>query len=171
MARINRLRAARARSHQEFCVAYGGTLDADDPFTALLIHDGRADQPWSRIDVKRNIVSIADHAGDFVALSDEGDVYWLREGDVRREKIPGAGVHSEDATGRGAMQALGIIGGRLAACGFGGQVYGRDAGGAWSPMGAPTRPGKVSRGSCCGPSLRIAATWSCAAMPSRTISA
>ena len=99
------MRAASALSTDRFVMCWG-ELEYDDPFTAIISYDGRFAQPWSRVDVRREIVDIgygnADGVADLVpiALSNEGDVYTLVDDRADWSKIPGAGVLSDDSKGR-----------------------------------------------------------------------
>ena len=120
--------------------------DAADPFSIVLIHEEGLTQPWTRVDVRRTIVSISTGRLDpdaqpcFVALSDEGDVYFLQDGGPAREKIPGAGIYSSDADGRGAVariygssdEALLVIGQR-------GQVFRRNGPNNWRQLAPSLR--------------------------------
>lgn len=135
------IHAALAVSRDVFCAGfvfpdYDEKTDEEfDPLTALLLYDGSLEQPWGRIDIPRNITDICRHEDPatgqdiFVALSTEGDVYYVREGTVDDERIIGAGVESDDATGLGYMQAIRSINGRLLACGDSSQFYQRDEAG------------------------------------------
>jgi hypothetical protein len=122
-----RFLAAEALSSIQFTVAVG-ELEYDEPFTALITFDGRFPQPWSRVEVQREIVDLTyarpsdDSEAVPVALSNEGDVYVLTE-TVTRSKIPGAGINSPDATGRGATWAVVAQGHILYVAGSGGQVF------------------------------------------------
>jgi len=62
--------------------------------------------------------------GKLCALSEEGDVLFT-EGRYVEEKIPGAGVYSENAGGWGYLADVQQIGDSLYACGYRGQVYKR----------------------------------------------
>jgi hypothetical protein len=122
-----RILAAEAQSATQFTIALG-VLDYDDPFTALVTYDGRFSPPWSRVDVRREIVDLTYAAPPEesepvpVALSNEGDVNVLTE-NLTRSKIPGAGISSPDATGQGATWAIVAQGGILHVAGDGGQLY------------------------------------------------
>lgn len=100
------VRAAAVASKGRFSLALG-ELEYDSPFSAILTYDPRLSQPWSRVDVEREIVDLTYRPfgqGELVpeALSNEGEVYTLFDVPVR-DKIPGAGVLSDDADGRGAV--------------------------------------------------------------------
>lgn len=146
------LRAACVIGPDRFCIAVHA-MQADDPFTILLQYNGAFSQPWTRIDVKRNIAAIAAWARDgsdqpFVALSDEGDVYLLTD-PVVVEKIPGAGIYSADADGSGALGGLAVLDGSLHACGARGQLYRRTGADAWTRVSidaaAIARQGRLDR--------------------------
>ena len=64
------------------------------------------------------------------ALSEDGDVL-MRHGAALVEKIPGAGVHSDDSKGWGYLADLRQIGEHLYACGYKGQVYKRRGANDW----------------------------------------
>lgn len=125
-------------------------LEYDDPFSVVLLYDRLATepdpQPWGRIDVPREVTAICpfDPSGaaaraEYAILSNEGDVYLTAtpDGRVSPEKIPGAGVLSADADGRGALYGLAVADGLLHACGTGGQVHRRSADGRWSDISPP----------------------------------
>lgn len=125
------LRAAAAAGADRFAAAFG-ELDYDDPFSIVLLYEGALDQPWGRVDMAREIVALevdvrgttpAGHAA-YVALSSNGDVYFLGDG-VDQEKIEGAGYAVQADSGRGAMTGLGWHGGDLLAFGEAGQLYRR----------------------------------------------
>lgn len=119
-------RTAAAIAGPKFTIALA-ELDYDDPFTALISYDGRLSQPWSRVDVRREIVAI-DYMpigqGELfpIALSNEGDVYVLTD-DVTRQKIQGTGIKSEDADGRGQTTTLCTSSGTMFVGGEKGQLY------------------------------------------------
>lgn len=121
--------AAYAADTANFCIALS-ELQYDDPFSAILYYDGTLPQPWGRVDVQREITAIvaapSTAAGDgaYVALSNEGDVYFNKPS-LRQELIPGAGVASPG--GRGAMYALATYRGDLLAAGADNQIYRRRA--------------------------------------------
>ena len=125
-----RLLQAAAASQTQFAIALG-ELQYDDPFTALILYNGIFSQPWERIDVQREINAVLPvrlgqdgREFDFAALSNEGDFYYLGD-EITREKIPGAGVLSEDATGAGALYDLAHDGDAFIAVGDGAQIYRR----------------------------------------------
>jgi hypothetical protein len=130
------LRAAYALSSSRFCVAIH-EMQVDDPFSIVLEYNGAFSQPWTRTEMRRNIAGINAQSGPngddrpFIAISDEGDVYFLRE-EVALEKIPGAGLYSTDSLGRGPLRGIAIVRGQLHAFGEGGQLYRRAD--AWEPL-------------------------------------
>ena len=139
-----RLNAALATAPDRFCVSFDEG-DPDDPFSIVLTYDGRLPQPWGRTDVPRLIRSIAVDPADpetFVVMSDEGDVYFLLPDRTMHEKIPGSGLYSPDATGRGAMNVLIALRSGLVALGMGSQAYVRQPDRQWSPL----PPGQVVAG-------------------------
>lgn len=135
------LQAAVALDADHFTICLG-ELEYDDPFTAIISYDGQFPQPWSRTDVRREIVDVAymdiGEAEGFVpvALSNEGDVYVVKEDRAERSKIPGAGVLSEDAEGFGAVHALVVDGLRQYVVGNSRQLYQRDGLGDWQRISA-----------------------------------
>jgi hypothetical protein len=141
-----RLNAALATAPDRFCVSFDEG-DPDDPFSIVLTYDGRLPQPWGRTDIRRLIRSIAVYPADpetFVVMSDEGDVYFLLPDRTVHEKIPGSGIYSRDATGRGPMHDLLPLGETLAAFGNGSQAYVRVGAGSWqwlTPGGVEVEPG------------------------------
>ncbi|MEM7526977.1 MAG: hypothetical protein AAF416_04775 [Pseudomonadota bacterium] len=132
-----------------------GDIGPDDPFSVVLIYDASATepdpQPWGRMDIPREITAICpfDPTGEatraeYAILSNEGDVYFTAapRGRTRPEKIPGAGLLSPDADGRGALYGLAVIEGELHACGAGGQVHARRSDGAWRDVSPSLEPVK-----------------------------
>lgn len=67
-----------------------------------------------------------------VGMSNEGELDFGFTDSQFTEKIPGAGVNSDDAMGWGYMSALRQIGHHLYACGSAGQVYRRTQKGQWA---------------------------------------
>ncbi|TPK63776.1 hypothetical protein FJ546_13735 [Mesorhizobium sp. B2-4-19] len=134
-----RILSACAISARCFCIALS-ELHFDDPLSIVLIWEEGLQQPWSRIDIQRNVYSITvgrfdeDSEPCFVAMSDEGDVYFLDDRDNRREKIPGAGIHSEDAVGLGSLHVIRNLSGRLVAAGQNAQVYERKGPDDWQRL-------------------------------------
>ncbi len=141
-----RLNAALATAPNRFCVSFDEG-DPDDPFSIVLTYDGSLPQPWGRTDIPRLIRAIAVDPADpetFVVMSDEGDIYFLLSDRTVHEKIPGAGLYSPDATGRGAMSVLLESRSALVALGMGSQAYVRGGAGSWqllTPGGADVEPG------------------------------
>ncbi|AJC82965.1 hypothetical protein IE4803_PC00419 (plasmid) [Rhizobium etli bv. phaseoli str. IE4803] len=135
------IQAAAAFDADRFAICVG-ELEYDDPFTAIITYDGRFSQPWSRTDVEREIVDISymeDEASGGpipVALSNEGDVYVLKNEQVERSKILGAGVLSDDAEGFGAVHALVIDGDNQYVVGDSRQLYRREGLGTWQRLSA-----------------------------------
>lgn len=135
------IQAAVALDPDHFTICLG-ELEYDDPFTAIISYDGHLPQPWSRTDVLREIVDVAylDIGGSEgfvpVSLSNEGDVYVVKEDRAERSKIPGAGVLSEDAEGFGAVHALVVDGARQYVVGNSRQLYQRDGLGDWRRISA-----------------------------------
>ncbi len=135
--------AARAFSANQFAVAYG-ELEYDNPFTAILDYDEGFTQPWARIDVAREIQAITPvciglvSQARFIALSNEGDVYFIAD-KTFQEKIIGAGVGSPDATGAGAVLSLVCAGATLYAVGQEEQVFKRTGDAHWDLMSMTTK--------------------------------
>lgn len=119
-------------------------LDADPVdayFSRIFTFDGQCPNPWSHHDLLQRIKVIGlyllppDHEYfGLCSMSDEGDVTLYSETRPIIEKIPGAGVWSEDAEKLGYMNALKQIGDHLYACGDGGQVYIRKGPNQWMHM-------------------------------------
>jgi hypothetical protein len=122
------------------CAIAVGKLEDDDPQTLLMMYDEEMEGNWGYAELPRIIFSVTSMKSEidgyrtYVALSDEGDVYFL-EGDIPVEKIPGAGVRSEDAEDLGPMNDIYEHEGQLFACGLGSQVYRRRKGGGWERIG------------------------------------
>lgn len=135
------IQAAAAFDADRFTICVG-ELEYDDPFTAIISYDGRFSQPWSRTDVEREIVDISYMEEEAsggpipVALSNEGDVYVLKNEQVERSKIPGAGVLSDDAEGFGAVHTLVIDGDNQYVVGDSRQLYRRESLGTWQRLSA-----------------------------------
>ncbi|MCO8144950.1 hypothetical protein NHN26_06895 [Rhodovulum tesquicola] len=132
--------------------------DADEPYSMILIREEGLAQPWGRIDVDRAIVWITSGryasgaAPVYVALSDEGDVYFLDEEETRDEKIPGAGIFSDDAAGRGAVQRIYAHGDQFTVIGQNGQIYRRLGPGDWRALSEsgppPDAEGDILNATC-----------------------
>lgn len=131
---MTRIHAGHAYTHNKFALCIG-KLEDDDPSSCLLIYDETFEGLWGFVDVPRILLSVTSFPSEtrdktiYVTMSDEGDVYFI-EGDVPVEKIPGAGVRSDDAEDLGPMNRIICDDGLLFACGMGSQVYRRDRGGA-----------------------------------------
>jgi hypothetical protein len=117
------------------------------PFTRLFVydkhnHDGRSLGVWTCHDVEWYCVVVTTWWKDktfasFCAMSEEGHIDFMNEHGFTNEKIPGAGVFSEDAEGWGYLSGLKQIGGRgghLYACGYNGQVYKCEGPNQWVHM-------------------------------------
>ena len=137
------MRAASALRADRFVTCWS-ELEYDDPFTAIISYDGRFAQPWSRVDVRREIVDIgygnADGVADLVpiALSNEGDVYTLVDDRADWSKIPGAGVLSDDSKGLGEVHTLVLDGSTQYVLGSSRQLYQRQVPGTWRCISADT---------------------------------
>ena len=109
-------------------------IDADN---RLVTYDEFDDPPWLVEPLDRAVVSLCRFRYPdrdrtiFVSLTDEGEVGFIGRQEGFYERIPGAGMRAPGATRHGLMARVRQIGTRLYACGFGGQVYRRDAPGAW----------------------------------------
>jgi len=94
-------------------------------------------QPWVYESVDWRTVALTAFDPDYTkewwlcALSEEGDVSFTGGGFFIKEKIPGAGVWSDDAKNWGYLSDLRQIGDYLYACGYCGQVYKRFAPEDW----------------------------------------
>lgn len=77
------------------------------------------------------------HGADFLALTGEGLVYFLRNG--ASVQIPGAGFNRPGSRNLGRMDNLLLLGTELLATGYGGQAYRATDGENWAPV-APTFP-------------------------------
>ncbi|MEM9496435.1 MAG: hypothetical protein AAGA28_00825 [Pseudomonadota bacterium] len=112
-----------------------------------LFSDEDGEPSWSDGVLPRSIKSL--HSADrdegplYAALSDEGDVYFM-EGDIAVERIEGAGIHSDDAIGLGAMDFLTVIDGQLYACGDGAQIYHRTGPDAWTTLSTKNRADQIN---------------------------
>ena len=106
------------------------TLFLDDPIRPWA-HDV---MPWRAAASCRFVPLHPGEDWSLVALSDEGDVHFNYGPSERTEKIPGAGLWSDDAVGWGYMQDIRQIGEHLYACGGAGQVYRRLGADRWSHM-------------------------------------
>jgi hypothetical protein len=119
--------------HAEFlCVAaIPDNFEILQPFTRLCRYAPFTPGPakWFYDDLDFAVTSITrmefDGRTNFGVLSAEGDTLLLRPPPFVREKIPGAGIHSQDSKLWGRMTHVRQIGGTLFACGDGGQIYRR----------------------------------------------
>jgi hypothetical protein len=106
-------------------------MDANERFTRLFqyVEEDKSDWWYDDQDWKSRSLCYFGPAhedfDDFVVLSEEGDVRYFTKKAPILEKIPGAGVYSEDAQGWGYLSDIQQIGDYLYACGFCGQVYKR----------------------------------------------
>jgi len=112
-----------------------GSPDEQEPYTPFTrlysYYDDRPERPWTQHAVEWWTVALemsrtADGARMYCALSREGDVELIAQGQQAYEKIADAGVWSRGNKGYGYLSHLRQIGGHLYACGGGGQVYRRD---------------------------------------------
>lgn len=135
------LQAAHALNTTAFSICMS-EVEYDDPFTAILTYDARFAQPWARTDVDREIVDVtyADTDGDGqaipVALSNEGDVYLVRNSGTEWTHIKGAGILSADAIGYGSTYKVLPLGSNLIVIGAGRQLYRWDTSGQWETISA-----------------------------------
>jgi hypothetical protein len=116
-----------------FVVVIGTLDDADDDVAHTRIFQASLeDRPtWWAHDIGWRAITLAhfisqsDDIDDVVVVSEEGDLHYVGDHEPRFEKIPGAGLYSEDAVGWGYMEDVRQIGEHLYACGGAGQVYKR----------------------------------------------
>lgn len=140
-----RIWAGWAVSAERFAISVG-ELNDEAPRSVILLYNAAAERIWGFADLPRTIKSITDlHDAEqnrpiFVPMSNEGDVYFLRPG-IPWERIPGAGVWSDDAEGWGPMLHIAACDGRLHGCGYGAQVYERRGEGDWPRLCDRDRPG------------------------------
>lgn len=140
----NMILASHAFAENRFAIAVG-QLEDDDPLSGLLIYDETFEGLWGFVEIPRILMSVTSMQSEtqdkriYVPLSDEGDVYFI-EGEIENEKIPGAGVLSEDAE-FGPMNMIRESAGALYAVGLGSQIYRRPPGGAWERIGLRDRDG------------------------------
>jgi hypothetical protein len=134
-------------------------LDAD---ARLVTYDELHEPSWLVEPLDRSVVSLCRYRypdrerSIFVSLTDEGYVGFIGREEGFYERIPGAGMREPDATGHGKMSRIKQIGAHLYACGFGGQIYRRDAPGTWIPIddgvrGPPTLTNTLSLEDIDGP--------------------
>lgn len=111
-------------------------LDDEDPYSRFLMFQDTTEEQVADVDIPRTVVAVcayafeSDNENVFVALTNEGDLYFLTE-DVDYEKIPGAGVLSEDAEDLGSTLGITHRAGILYVCGDGSQVYYRPGEDEW----------------------------------------
>jgi len=99
------IQIACAVSRDSFAISIGKS-GLSNPFSCILTYDGRLSQPWSRTDIRRQMTSLIASPGhpdySYIACSDEGDIYYIDDGDPKtvNDKIPNSGVRSApDALG------------------------------------------------------------------------
>ena len=140
MKPITTFRTAVAGTRDYLCLS--GAMDAfedSERYTRVITYDELDEHTWSFHEENHIVTSIAiwrqskDSPRFFVTLGEDGDIGFM-DSDEHTEKIPGAGVNSEDAKGWGYMSALKQIGDHLYACGGAGQVYKRLGPGQWVHM-------------------------------------
>ncbi|MFN3437115.1 MAG: hypothetical protein ACK41V_05435 [Acidovorax sp.] len=115
----------------------GDALDTFARFTRVARYDSNYDPQWGRNDQDWRAVSLTyfgpkhEDFDDVVVLSEEGDVRYIGDHAPLLEKIRGAGVFSEGASGWGYLADVQQIGDNLYACGYKGQVYQRRGPNDW----------------------------------------
>ena len=133
-------RTGKAAGIDYICLS--GAMDLLPPFekySRVITYDEQDEHIWSFHEEDQVVVAIlrwtnrTDDQDCFVTLSEEGDLAYM-DADDHSEKIPGAGVWSEDAEKWGYMSALKQIGEHLYACGGAGQVYKRQGPDDWVHM-------------------------------------
>ena len=132
---------------QFYLAAAADVYDVFERFTSLytwspeLARIEGSDEPWTYKNVNWRSSSVSGYfptsTDDWwlVALSEEGNVLFTGDG-YNEEKIPGAGVYSQDAKGWGYLADVQQIGEHLYACGYKGQVYKRLGAGDWRHVDA-----------------------------------
>jgi hypothetical protein len=140
MKPIVSFRTARAMTFDYVCFSGAmDMLDAYAKYTRVITYDEDDEHVWIFHEVDDIVTSIslfkspADGLRSFVTLTQEGGVSFMDETELE-EKIPGAGVFSEEAKGWGYMSSLKQIGDHLYACGGAGQVYKRQEPNQWQHM-------------------------------------
>ena len=133
-------RTGAALAHDCICLAGAlDALDANEPYTRVFIYDEQDKSLWFHYEEEHKVVAIRTWSDpihghkNFITMSNEGDVAFVGE-EATIEKIPEAGVFSDDAKGWGYMSAFRQIDGLLYAVGGGGQIYKRAASGQWGHM-------------------------------------
>jgi sugar lactone lactonase YvrE len=111
--------------------------DTGAPLSLCFLHDEEEWRGFVEIPRLVTALSSAKPAGCkedvFVALSNEGDVYFVDlSGDAPAEKIAGAGFFSDDSKTFGYVLALAVSDATLFACGNGSQVYWRKKKDRWT---------------------------------------
>jgi len=123
-----------------FAAGVGDVLDEFAPFTRIVEYQRDHPPHWWRHDQDWRACAItyfgpsSENFDDAVALSEEGHVRYIGTHKPLAEKIPGAGVYSEDSGGWGYLSDAQQIGEHLYACGYCGQVYKRFGPGDWRHM-------------------------------------
>ena len=135
------IRAAKAADKHYYaftdCDHAQRRLDPYAPDQMLRSYHELKNPSWIIEPLDRCIVSICRYhypnhdRSIFVSLSAEGDAGFIGKQEGFYEKIPGAGLHADDALGYGYLQRIRQIGTDLFACGHSGQVYRRAAPGDW----------------------------------------
>ena len=118
----------------------GDELEDFARFTRIVEYSEQVAPHWWRHDKDWRACSITyfgpkDEAfDDAVVLSEEGDLQYIGDHVPYAEKIPGAGVYSDDSAGWGYVADLQQIGERLYVCGYKGQIYQRRGPNDWVHM-------------------------------------
>src|ERR1700761_9538465 len=115
-------------------------FDPYEPYTRVFAYDKDDSHLWYFYEEDYVVIDIctwkdpAEGFEIFVTMSNEGEVVISQGDDPIGDKIAGAGVFSEDATGWGYMRSLRQIGKHLYAVGGAGQVYKRLGSNRWEHM-------------------------------------
>lgn len=130
--------AAHAISSTRAAVSIG-ELNDEDPFSTIFVYDENRAERWWRIPIRKTIMALTSVRVEgtedaFVAMSDDGDVYFLHHQEPRVEQIPGAGTGGENSTGQGTMSFIRGVDNWLYACGNAAQVYVRHPSGGWDQL-------------------------------------
>lgn len=141
LAPVATFRTGFAASRSAMCLS--GSMDAlepTEPYSRIYIFNERHTNLWTFNEHDFSIPSIClwhdpmpGSLRYFVALSEHGDVVFLRP-ELVRERIPDAGLNHDLAKGYGYLNDIQQIGEHLYACGFAGQVYRRDGADNWVHM-------------------------------------